>query len=161
MFNKLRKLFSKKQDVVTEPTTPVVEVKVEEKKVEEVKKKRKPKAKPKVESKSSDTNLDKEAANLAGEPYINILRVEIDPNNINNGAFELDWNDKFVLNLIRAGYKIREDDTDQQIVDRWFQTVCRNIALEIYEQEQADPMKRDDIRIIRSRDIGNGRSEVS
>lgn len=161
MFNKLRKLFSKKQDVVTEPTPPVVEVKVEEKKVEEVKKKRKPKAKPKVESKSSDTNLDKEAANLSGEPYINILKVEIDPNNINNGAFELDWNDKFVLNLIRAGYKIREDDTDQQIVDRWFQTVCRNIALEIYEQEQADPMKRDDIRIIRSRDIGNGRSEVS
>ena len=89
------------------------------------------------------------------------MKVEIDPNNINNGAFELDWNDKFVLNLIRAGYKIREDDTDQQIVDRWFQTVCRNIALEIYEQEQADPMKRDDIRIIRSRDIGNGRSEVS
>lgn len=161
MFNKLRKLFSKKQDVVTEPTPPVVEVKVEEKKVEEVKKKRKPKPKPKVESKSSDTNLDKEAANLSGEPYINILKVEIDPNNINNGAFELDWNDKFVLNLIRAGYKIREDDTDQQIVDRWFQTVCRNIALEIYEQEQADPMKRDDIRIIRSRDIGNGRSEVS
>lgn len=161
MFNKLRNLFSKKQDVVTEPTPPVVEVKVEEKKVEEVKKKRKPKAKPKVEAKSSDTNLDKEAANLAGEPYINILKVEIDPNNINNGAFELDWNDKFVLNLIRAGYKIREDDTDQQIVDRWFQTVCRNIALEIYEQEQADPMKRDDIRIIRSRDIGNGRSEVS
>lgn len=161
MFNKLRNLFSKKQDVVTEPTTPVVEVKVEEKKVEEVKKKRKPKAKPKVEAKPSNTNLDKEAANLAGEPYINILRVEIDPNNINNGAFELDWNDKFVLNLIRAGYKIREDDTDQQIVDRWFQTVCRNIALEIYEQEQADPMKRDDIRIIRSRDIGNGRSEVS
>lgn len=163
MLNKLLNLFNKKQNPTTEPIpiVPVTEVKVEDKKVEEVKKKRKPRTKPKVEPNPNVTNLDKDAANLAGEPYINILKVEIDPNNINNGAFELDWNDKFVLNLIRAGYKIREDDTDQQIVDRWFQTVCRNIALEIYEQEQADPMKRDDVRIIRSRDIGNGRSEVS
>lgn len=103
----------------------------------------------------------KELATQNNEPYINIIRVEVDPNDINNGSFELDWNDKFVLNLIRAGYKIRADDTEQVIVDRWFQTVCRNIALEIYEQEQADPEKRDDVRVIRSRDIGNGRTEVS
>lgn len=103
----------------------------------------------------------KELATQNNEPYINIVRVEVDPNDINNGSFELDWNDKFVLNLIRAGYKIRTDDTDQMIVERWFQTVCRNIALEIYEQQQADPEKRDDIRVIRSRDIGNGRTEVS
>jgi hypothetical protein len=86
--------------------------------------------------------------------------MELDPNDVNNGAFELDWNDKFVLNLIRAGYKIRKEDTEQQIVDRWFQTVCRNIALEIYEQQQADPDKRD-VRVIRSRDLGDGRTEVS
>lgn len=103
----------------------------------------------------------KELATQNNEPYINIVQVEVDPNDINNGSFELDWNDKFVLNLIRAGYKIRTDDTDQMIVERWFQTVCRNIALEIYEQQQADPEKRDDIRVIRSRDIGNGRTEVS
>lgn len=103
----------------------------------------------------------KELATQNNEPYINIIRVEVDPNDINNGSFELDWNDKFVLNLIRAGYKIRADDTEQVIVDRWFQTVCRNIALEIYEQQQADPEKRDDVRVIRTRDIGNGRTEVS
>lgn len=103
----------------------------------------------------------KEKATQAGDPYIAIVSVDIDPNNINNGAFELDWNDKFVLNLIRAGYKQRDDDTDQIIVDRWFQTVCRNIALELYEQQQADPEKRNDIRIIQSRDLGNGRTEVS
>jgi hypothetical protein len=79
---------------------------------------------------------------------------------VNNGAFELDWNDKFVLNLIRAGYKIREDDNEALIVDRWFQTVCRNVALEVYEQQQADPDNRD-MRVIRTRDIGNGRTEVS
>ena len=47
------------------------------------------------------------------------------------------------------------------IVDRWFQTVCRNIALEVYEQEIADPEKRDDVRIIRQKDLGDGFTEVS
>lgn len=103
----------------------------------------------------------KEKATAAGEPYVAILSVDLDPNDINNGAFELDWNDKFVLNLVKQGYKIRPDDTDAVIVDRWFQTVCRNIALEVYEQEQADPEKRDDIRIIQQRDLGGGYTEVS
>lgn len=106
----------------------------------------------------------KETATLAGEPYIAITKVDLDPADINNGSFELDWNDKFLVNLVKQGYKIKPDDTDAEIVDRWFQTVCRNIALEVYEQNQADPTNRDmtsDMRIIRSRDIGNGRSEVS
>ncbi len=103
----------------------------------------------------------KEKATAAGEPYVAILSVDLDPNDINNGAFELDWNDKFVVNLVKQGYKIRPDDTDAQIVDRWFQTVCRNIALEVYEQEQADPEKRDDVRIIQQRDLGGGYTEVS
>jgi len=104
----------------------------------------------------------KEKATAAGEPYIAILSVELDPADINNGSFELDWNDKFVLNLVKQGYKIRPDDTDAQIVDRWFQTVCRNIALEVYEQEQADPEKREsDMRVIQQRDLGNGFTEVS
>jgi len=92
---------------------------------------------------------------------VHIVRMELDPNDVNNGAFELDWNDKFVANLVRAGYQMKPNEPESVIVDRWFQTVCRNVALEVYEQEQADPTKRDDIRVIRSRDIGNGRTEVS
>jgi len=103
----------------------------------------------------------KELATKNNEPYVSIVKMEIDPNDVNNGAFELDWNDKFVANLVRAGYQIKPNEEASVIVDRWFQTVCRNIALEIYEQEQADPSKRDDIRVVRSRDIGNGRTEVS
>lgn len=105
---------------------------------------------------------EKEKATAAGEPYISILKVDLDPVDINNGSFELDWNDKFVINLVKQGYKIRADDTDAMIVDRWFQTVCRNIALEVYEQEQADPSKRDsDMRVIQQRDLGGGYTEVS
>jgi len=150
MFEKIKKLFGKLEPVQVEEPKPV-EVKP--------KKERKP-HKPKQKKVEQPLN-SKELATANNEPYINILKVEIDPENINNGSFELDWNDKFVLNLIRAGYKIREDDTEQQIVDRWFQTVCRGIALELYEQQQADPEKRGDVRVIHSRDLGNGRTEVS
>jgi hypothetical protein len=104
----------------------------------------------------------KELATKNGEPYVAILNVKIDPSDINNGAFELDWNDKFLTNLIKQGYKMDPKDTDNDIVDRWFQTVCRNIALEVYEQQIADPEKRnDDMRVVRQRDIGNGRTEIS
>ena len=123
-----------------------------------------PPAAPKPEVKKAPKKKElspKEKATAAGEPYVSILSVDLDPNDINNGAFELDWNDKFVANLIKQGYKIKPDDTDAEIVDRWFQTVCRNIALEVYEQEQADPEKRDDVRIIQQRDLGNGFTEVS
>ena len=80
--------------------------------------------------------------------------MELDPVDPGMGAFELDWNDKFVANLIRAGY---QGKTDADIVDNWFQTVCRNVILETYEQEQADPEKRTSNR----RDLGNGRTEIS
>jgi len=135
------KLFGKKP----EPT------KVETPKKE--KKPRKPKE-PKV------ALSDKEKATMAGEPYVNVIKMAVDPNDIHNGEFELDWNDKFVINLIKAGYKMREDEPDTVIVDRWFQSVCKNIALEMYEQVQADPSNRD-MRNVVTKDLGNGRTEVS
>lgn len=107
---------------------------------------------------------EKEKATAAGEPYINVLSMEVDPDNLHEGSFELDFNDKFVLNLIRAGYKQKDSDTDNLIVERWFNHVCRNIALELYEQQQADPANRSttDVRPPASvRDLGNGRKEIS
>jgi hypothetical protein len=126
-------------------------------------KKEEPKPEPKARPKKLSA---KEQATKNNEPYVSIVKVNVDPENVGNGAFELDWNDKFLLNLIKAGYKVKADDTDNVIVDRWFQSVCRNIALELYEQDQADPANRDPItgaemRVVKSKDIGNGYSEVS
>lgn len=160
MLDKLKKLFG------AAPEKPATEgdkkPKITEKPATEDDKK--PKVKRSKSNKQERKTLtSKEKATLAGEPYVSILSVDVDPNNINSGSFELDWNDKFVVNLVKAGYKTRPDDTDQVIVDRWFQTVCRNIALEVYEQRVADPVNRDmeDIRRIHRKDIGDGRSEVS
>jgi len=104
--------------------------------------------------------VEKSAKDLAterGEPYVAMLSMEVDPENLHQGSFELDWNEKFVANLIRAGYQMRPDDTDNDIVDRWFQAVCRNVVLETWEQEQA----MNPNRVVKTRDIGDGRSEVS
>jgi hypothetical protein len=86
---------------------------------------------------------DKDLATKENQPYISITKIDIDPNDMSNGSFVLDWNDKFIANLMRQGYQTDKNDTDSIMVDRWFQTVCRNIALELYEQDQADPAKRE------------------
>lgn len=118
------------------------------------------KKKPEVKAEPKSKKVEKTAKELAtekGEPYVTILSMDVDPENIHAGAFELDWNDKFVANLIRAGYQMKADDTDSTIVDRWFQAVCRNVVLETYEQEEAmNPQQ-----YVRTRDLGNGRKEVS
>ena len=101
---------------------------------------------------------DKELATEQGEPYVAILSMDIDPNNIHQGSFELDWNEKFVANLVRAGYMKDRNDSDADIVDRWFQNVCRHVVMETWEQEEA--IRKSGI-YVQSRDIGDGRSEVS
>jgi hypothetical protein len=120
------------------------------------------KKQPEVKAEPKPKKAEKTAKELAtekGEPYVNILSMEVDPKNMQNGAFELDWNDKFVANLVRAGYQMNPKDTDSDIVDRWFTAVCRNIVLETYEQYKAMDPERD--RVVKSRNIGDGRSEVS
>ena len=118
------------------------------------------KKKPKEAVSPRAPKVEKSAKDLAterGEPYVAMLSMEVDPNNLHQGSFELDWNEKFVANLVRAGYQMKPNDTDNDIVDRWFQAVCRNVVLETWEQEQA----MNPNRVVKSRDIGDGRSEVS
>jgi hypothetical protein len=123
-------------------------------------KKKQPEIKAKADPKPKKAEkTEKELATEKGEPYVTVLSMEIDPENMQSGAFELDWNDKFVSNLIRAGYQMNSKDTDADIVDRWFTTVCRNVVLETYEQYEAMNPERD--RVVKSRNIGDGRSEVS
>ena len=102
---------------------------------------------------------EKELATEAGEPWVQVLSIDVDPNNLHQGAFELDWNDIFVARLVKAGYIMKPDDTDAAIVDRWFQNVCRHVVMETWEQEQA--IRESGSGYIRSKNIGGGRSEVS
>ena len=100
----------------------------------------------------------RQIADAKGEPWVSVLSVELDPENIGNGAFELDWNEKFITNLVRSGYK-GKDDAD--MVDQWFQDVCKNVIAENFEQWEANQPLGDRPREIQRRDLGNGRTEVS
>ena len=122
-------------------------------------KKAKPQAQPKPErAPAAEVKSAKDQATQRGEPYVAIVSMDIDPNNLHQGSFELDWNDKFVANLVRTGYQIKSTDTDADIVDRWFQNVCRHVVMETWEQEQAI---RTSGAYVQSRDVGGGRREVS
>lgn len=79
-------------------------------------------------------NTEKEIATKNGEPWVTVVSVHIDQDEVGDGSFELDWNEYFIAKLIRAGYQGKDDAT---MVDQWFQDVCRNILMETYEQEQA------------------------
>ena len=57
-----------------------------------LKKKPEVKAEPKSEPKTKKKSA-KELATEAGEPYISVISVDLDPDDVGNGAFELDWNE--------------------------------------------------------------------
>ena len=124
--------------------------------------KKKPVPAPKVRAEpkpKEPVKTEKELATEKNEPYVAMVRMDIDPDNLHQGAFELDWNEIFVARLVKAGYMMKPDDVDADIVDRWFQNVCRHVVMETWEQEQA--MIKGVGQYVNTRDIGGGRTEVS
>lgn len=97
-------------------------------------------------------NNEKEAATKAGEPWVAVLDTQINPENIRNGFFELDWNNEFIEQLLDAGYS---GETNEQIVDQWFKTLARQML----EEENVNPNR--DMGYINVVPIEKGKSEVS
>lgn len=96
----------------------------------------------------------KEYATLRGEPWINVLDVKVNKENVRNGFFELDWNRYFIEDLIRSGYGL-EADPEEEIVDRWF----RDIVYNMLSEEGLDTTRG--AGYISVTPINKGRSEVS
>lgn len=70
---------------------------------------------------------NKELATEKKEPYVSVVNTHINPENVRNGFFELDWNEYFVLELRNNGY---QGETEEEVVDQWFQELCRNVGAE-------------------------------
>jgi hypothetical protein len=95
---------------------------------------------------------EKEAATKAGKPWVAVLDTQINPENIRNGFFEIDWNNEFIEQLLDAGYS---GETNEQIVDAWFRT----IVYQMLEEEGQDPtVGAGYINVV---PIDKGKSEVS
>jgi len=149
----MNKVITKKKTKV--PATAVKKLPTQKAKVKP-KTKAVPKTKTKVKPKTSAPQLSaKDAATARGEPYVNVVGMALDPKDLKQGAFELEYNSLFVASLVREGYR---GVTDDNIVDQWFTTICRNVALETFEQDMADPEVRAKFN---RKDLGNGRTEVS
>lgn len=71
----------------------------------------------------------KERATELKEPYIAVLDTKVNPDNPRNGFFELDWNEYFIVQLRQAGYG-SDGDPEEEIVDRWFRDIVRNMLAE-------------------------------
>lgn len=96
----------------------------------------------------------KDRATRKEEPYISVIDTKINPENIRNGFFELDWNQYFIKDLILNGYGT-EADPEEEIVDRWF----RDIVYQMLNEEGLDTQRGSGyINVV---PIAKGKSEVS
>ena len=71
----------------------------------------------------------KEYATRKGEPWVSVLDVKVNQENVRNGFFEMDWNSLFIKQLIEAGYGV-DNDPEEEIVDRWFRDIVYNMLQE-------------------------------
>ena len=96
----------------------------------------------------------KEVATRRKQPWVNVLDMQVNKDKIQNGFFELDWNDYFIEELIENGYGT-EADKQEEIVDRWF----RDIVFNMLQEEGLDTDRNSGyINVV---PIDKGRSEVS
>jgi hypothetical protein len=98
----------------------------------EAKKVEAPKRAPKKSAKEIATEKD--------EPWVKVIDLD-------SGAFELDWNQPFIKMLYKAGYR---NEVEEDMVDNWFQDVCRQVVMETYEKDEA---------MVTRSDIGDGKAE--
>tara|TARA_B000000565_G_scaffold153282_1_gene115996 strand:+ start:626 stop:958 length:333 start_codon:yes stop_codon:yes gene_type:complete len=81
----------------------------------------------KVKKTKNSKAKSKKGTKKSEEPMVKVLNMNVNPDNPRNGFFELDWNDEFVNMLTQHGY---QGESQEEIVDRWFQTLCRTIGNE-------------------------------
>lgn len=97
----------------------------------------------------SQDAYDKSVATIKKEPWVNVVKMGVNPTNVTQGFFELDWNEEFIVMLQEAGI---EGMSDEEIVNKWFNGVCKTVLL----QEKADldygleQTEREDVEVRRN-----------
>jgi hypothetical protein len=101
-----------------------------------------------------DKTDPKAAATRRKKPWVNVLDMQVNQDNIRNGFFELDWNKYFIKELIANGYGTK-DDQEEEVVDRWFRDIVYNM---LEEEGQSTDRSAGYINVV---PIAKGKSEVS
>jgi len=97
----------------------------------------------------------KERATALDQPWVAVLDTKVNQDNPRNGFFELDWNERFIVQLKQAGYGF-EADPEEEIVDRWFRDLCKDVA-----NEEGIDMTDRGSGFINVKKLTEGKSEVS
>ena len=82
-----------------------------------------------IEEANRVVTQSKDEATANGEAWINVIKTHVNPSNIRNGFFELDWNEIFIQQLRTAGYG-ETGDSDETIIDLWFKDLVYNMMIE-------------------------------
>ena len=98
----------------------------------------KDKERAKAQHELSGTELEKKLADIDEKPYVTVLETHFDPDNPKKGYFELDWNQSFIDMLSKAGYTCVTDD---EIVNKWFDDLCKGIVLETMDTDVLEELK--------------------
>ncbi len=77
---------------------------------------------------------EKEIATENNQPWVNIDSIDLDPTNPRIGAMDLDWNPQFIQMLKKNGFP---NLPDEQVIDIWLTDLCKQIAMETYENANA------------------------
>lgn len=96
-------------------------------------------------------DTEKEAATKAGQPWVAVLDTQVNPDNIRNGFFELDWNNEFIEQLLDAGYS---GESNEQIVDQWFRTIVSQM---LEDEGQSTEREMGHVKVV---PIDNGKSSI-
>lgn len=107
------------------------------------------------------TEYEKKIAEIKKEPYVNVLKLDVNPENAKAGYMELDWNDHFVKFLHDNGYTGK---SDEDVVNKWFNDVCRTVLVqEIADQDYGLQEQNDNERpdVIKRESGSTGQDETS
>ena len=101
---------------------------------------------------------EKPAAQPKIEPKVDVLKFDFDPANPRLGSIELDWNKEFVELLVTHGYV---GNNDEEIVDKWLNDVCKNIASDEFQGTNVKPSALSGANLVRKTPLGDGKTEIS
>jgi|TARA_R110001592_G_scaffold4360_7_gene24607 hypothetical protein len=104
------------------------------------------------EQRRSILDKEKEYATKHNQPWVAVLDTQVNPDNIRNGFFELDWNNEFIEQLLDAGYS---GESNEEIVDKWFKSV---IIQMLEEEGQSTDRDMGHIKVV---PLDKDKSEVS
>ena len=84
---------------------------------------------------------NKMIAHVKKEPWVDVKKMEVNPDDPKAGYMELDWNDEFVAMLQNKGYV---GESDEAVVNKWFNDICRTVLLQEIEDQDYGLESMDD-----------------